>query len=144
MLLNSMIRAVVIILCIIALLSLITCNFLGPGISDYEHSIAGGYSYSHAGHYEAVIIYTGNDKEKEKKIIIDAKVLKYVIDENKIKVVRQPREIFFEGDVANSRLVQNCEYWEIDLSNKIATKIKEIGCTEMVFPETVNEVKVSN
>lgn len=96
-------------------------NILGPGVRDYSIEIVKGYSYSDAGHYEKTIIYT--DSNGSSKIVVDARVDDYRVEDSKIYIARRPREIYEENGVTNSRLSAQCEYWEINTNN---SKIRQI------------------
>lgn len=87
--------------------------FLGPGIGDFSDPIINGYEYSDAGGYEKTIVYRG--KERSNQIIIDSRVDEYRVEGDKLLVARRPREIFKVGDMANTRLLEGCEYWVINI-----------------------------
>jgi len=92
-------------------------NFLGPGISDYVTSISNGYEYSDAGGYEKSIIYRG--KLAKNQIVIGARVDGYLVLDDRLLVVRRPREKYsVNNNVTRTRLspMDQCQYWEIDFS----------------------------
>lgn len=114
--------------CSIAFIFTGACGGCGPGVRDYTAEIAGGFSISDAGHYEKMIIKSGDDGMSE--IIIDAMILDYKLDGDSILVIRQPRDVFFQGDIAHNRLLDYCEYWHISLKTGEPSKVKELRCSE--------------
>ena len=122
MLVGKLVKAMLIGVVLFAGLYLIAGNFLGPGVGDFSDSLANGYEYDYAGGNERAIVYRGD--ERPNTIIIDARVDGYLVIDDRLLVVRRPREIYKEGDVTKSRLSQECEYWVIDTKNHQVEKIQ--------------------
>ena len=94
-------------LCIIILL--IGC---GPGAGDGSTNIGYGYVFEMSGGDATYIQYVGN--ESEKGAVIPSRVEQFHLYDDWIFVSRMPRQIYQEGDVTESKIIQVCEYWVIN------------------------------
>ena len=91
---------------------LLASQFLGPGVGDFSDSLLNGYEYDYAGGDEKMIVYRGNDRPNI--IVIDARVDAYKVVDERLLVVRRPREIYKDDGITKSRLLDECEYWVIN------------------------------
>lgn len=94
---------------------LIAGQFLGPGVGDFSDSLINGYQYDYSGGDERMIVYRGG--ERPNTIVIDARVDGYKVVDERLLVVRRPREIYQDDGITKSRLLNECEYWVINLNS---------------------------
>ena len=99
--------------------------FAGPGVKDFSVDLVNGYSYQDAGHLEKVIVYSGG--KSTSKIVVDARVDGYSVNEEMIYVARRPREIYQDKGVTKSRLSVSCEYWVINTIDSSVWQIEPIN-----------------
>ncbi len=95
----------------------------GPGNTDWDYPIAGGYYLADAGGDNKAIVLRGNAQISG--IVIDARVDKYAVDGQKILVARRPWIPFMDGKVQSAQLSSDCEYWSIDIISHAVRKIDD-------------------
>lgn len=118
------IRAVILGAGLFAALYFFAGRYLGPGLGDQSIPIIGGYEYDDAGGGEQAIAYRGD--QYPHKIIIDARVDSYRVEGTKIFVARRPRVSTLAADGAlDSRVLDICEYWFIDVRTHVVEQTKE-------------------
>lgn len=122
---KSVLTVVVVTIVLVTILYFLGTQYLGPGVSDFSVPISNGYEYNDSGGYEKNIIYMGEDPGVTASIIIDSRVDDYKLVENKIFVSRTPREIYWVGDVPNSRLLSNCEFWVINTETHVVKRVSD-------------------
>lgn len=111
----SLIRDCKLEICAIAVASCLAgC---GPGMKDEVTKIAGPYYFSHSGG-DQNLIERAVDGESE--IVIQAKVLDFLLLEENIYVSRRPVLYKRESQVLKSSLSNSCEYWIININNGTA------------------------
>ena len=98
---------------------------IGPGNKDFSTPLIANYFYEDAGHFEKMITFS--DGKSRPKIIIDARVDDYRINENVIYVARRPRDIYQEQGVTHSRVSDNCEYWLISTLDSVVKQVGKIN-----------------
>jgi hypothetical protein len=127
---NKILWMVIRIVLVVSVLCLVMLFFSAPGFRDGATKIKNKYSFQDSGWHEKTIIYDNGSKFHD--TIIDARVVQYVVDGEKIFVARNPVEVFYENGITNTKLTGKCEYWVIDTvthsiaqiesSNKVSCK----------------------
>lgn len=120
---KNSIGRIVFLLMITSGLLLLASQFLGPGLSDFTKHVLNEYKYGDNGGYEKFIGYRN---EEGLRIVIDARVDEYRIDNDLLIVARKPREIYTEAEITKSRLLKICQLWIINTNTHQITKQGEI------------------
>ena len=107
----------------------LTLSACGPGLVDGEFPIRGafnfaklgGYFVSDAGGNERFIVY--REIGRPAKIVIDARVDSYLVDERLLVVARRPAESVSRDGITDVEMLPICEFWAIDLDSHHVQRI---------------------
>ena len=106
-----------------AVMTSVAMTACGPGVVDTTYPILNGYVFSDAGGPEKAIIYRGDAVPKG--IVIDARVDKYRVVDNRIIVARRPEVLSKGTNPVTTKLSDTCEHWVIDTQTHAATRVDD-------------------
>jgi len=116
------IRAALIACFIFVILYFVGGRFLGPGVGDFSESIVNGYEFIYTDRNGKMIAYGGKDRPNA--VVISPRVDGYRVVGEHIFIVRRPLEIYKDGEITKSRLLDECEYWVINTESHQIEKVE--------------------